>query len=86
MTDDTIANGVAIEGATVIGSLTYPVDAEGLKALHGKEIVATGYVTGYVSNKYMNVIFTEVKEFTYTVSFKFNRAFWSTSINSRITP
>ena len=61
---------VAIEGATVIGSLTYPVDAEGLKALHGKEIVATGYVTGYVSNKYMNVIFTEVKEFTYTVSFK----------------
>ncbi len=60
---------VRIDGATIIGSLTYPADVEAVKALNGKKIVVTGYVTG-VTSKYLNIMFTEVAEPTYSVKFE----------------
>ena len=52
-----------VEGATAItGSITYPADAEALKALDGKKIEVVGYVTGISSSKYLNILFTEYKE------------------------
>ena len=63
-----------IEGATIIGSLTYPADAEALNALDGKVIEVYGYVTGVTgsSSKYLNLLFTEVVEVIeeHTVTFK----------------
>ena len=69
---------VAIEGATIQGSLTYPIDAASIQALNGKQIEIYGYVTGTSgSDRYLNLIFTEVNEVqgetpteTFTVTFK----------------
>ncbi|MBQ3253596.1 MAG: hypothetical protein IJA65_03480, partial [Acholeplasmatales bacterium] len=52
-----------IEGATIIGSISYPINADEVKALAGKEIEIVGYVTGTSgSDKYLNVLALEVKE------------------------
>ena len=55
---------VTVEGASnVIGSITYPLNADEIKALNGKTVTVTGYLTGIASsNKYANVIAVEVKE------------------------
>ena len=54
---------LTIEGATIIGSLTYPANADELKAFDGKAIEVNGYVTGTASkDKYLNFMVTEVVE------------------------
>jgi len=55
---------IAIEGATIVGSATYPIDVEAVTALDGKEVEVVGYVTGVTGNttKYLNILFTEIKE------------------------
>ena len=64
----TVSNGkyfnIAIEGATIIGSATYPLDVEAVSALDGKDVEVVGYVTGVSgsSTKYLNILFTEIKE------------------------
>ena len=53
---------LTIEGATIIGSITYPANADEVKALNGKTIEVTGYVTGTSgSDKYLNLLALEVK-------------------------
>jgi len=53
---------VKIEGATIIGSITYPANADEVKALDGKEIEIVGYVTGTSSkDAYLNFLALEVK-------------------------
>ncbi len=53
---------VAIEGATITGSITYPANADEVKALDGKEIEIVGYVTGTSSkDAYLNFLALEVK-------------------------
>ena len=51
-----------IEGATIVGSITYPANADEVKALNGKTIEVTGFVTGTSgSDKYLNLLALEVK-------------------------
>ena len=52
---------VNFEGSKYTGSVTYPADAEGLKAYDGKEVEITGYYTGISSSKYFNILYTEIK-------------------------
>ena len=51
---------VTVEGATTIGSITYPIDADATKALDGKKIVVEGYITGFTGGKYVNFVATSV--------------------------
>lgn len=55
---------LTVEGATVVGSLTYPTDADGLKALSGKNVEVEGYVTGVSGSttKYLNLIVVKCSE------------------------
>lgn len=55
---------LAIEGATLTGSLTYPIDADAIKAFADKKVAVTGYVTGITGSntKYFNILFTDVEE------------------------
>ncbi len=54
---------VTVAGSTRQGSIQYPVDADALKALDKKQIVATGFFTGLTgSNKYVNMMSTSVVE------------------------
>ena len=55
---------LTIEGSSVIGSYTYPIDANGVAALAGKTLEVYGYVTGVTgSGKYLNIIVVECKEY-----------------------
>ena len=61
-----VSNGkyfnIAIGGATIIGSLTYPLDVDAATALDGKDIELVGYVTGTSSSdKYLNFLALEYK-------------------------
>ena len=62
-----VSNGkyfnIAIEGATIIGSATYPLDVDAVSALDGKDVDVVGYVTGVSGSttKYLNILFTEIK-------------------------
>ncbi len=53
---------LAIDGAEIKGSITYPTSAqhETLFALNDKEVTVTGYVTGYKG--FLNLLMTDVKE------------------------
>ena len=51
---------VNVEGATTIGSITYPIDVDATKALDGKKIVVEGYITGFTGGKYVNFVATSV--------------------------
>lgn len=56
---------LAIEGATIKGSITYPTatDKTALAALNGKKIDVTGYVTGTASSgAYLNLMVTSFAE------------------------
>ena len=53
---------LAIDGAKIIGSLTYPAASSGVSALDGERVTVVGYVTGVVSGKYLNILFTSVTE------------------------
>ena len=49
---------LTIDGATLIGSINYPlpVDAEALAALNGETVTVTGYVTGVASGRYLSIL------------------------------
>ncbi len=52
---------VALEGATITGSISYPVDKEALTALDGTIIEVIGYITNVTgSGKYLNVMAVSV--------------------------
>lgn len=52
---------IAIEGASIIGSITYPIDD--LSALNGKTVEVVGYVTGVTGNgSYLNMMTISVTE------------------------
>ena len=51
-----------VDGSTRQGSIQYPLDADALKALDKKPIVATGFFTGITSSKYVNMMSTSVVE------------------------
>lgn len=54
---------VNIEGAaTAMGSLQYPIEAEAISALNGKNITVTGYAIGVSSGKYVNTMVISVEE------------------------
>jgi hypothetical protein len=53
---------LTIDGAKIIGSLTYPAASSGVSALNGKRVTVVGYVTGVVNGKYLNLLFTSVTE------------------------
>lgn len=53
---------LTIDGANIIGSLTYPAASSGVSALNGKRVTVVGYVTGVVNGKYLNLLFTSVTE------------------------
>ena len=53
---------VNVDGSTRQGSIQYPLDADALKALDKKPIVATGFFTGITSSKYVNMMSTSVVE------------------------
>lgn len=55
---------VALEGAEVTGSISYPVDAEALKALDGKNVKFTGFIIGFTGGKYVNMMVTAFEEKT----------------------
>ena len=57
---------IAIDGATIIGSVTYPADTSVLTPLLNKEVEVTGYVTGVTgsSAKYLNLMITDIKAYT----------------------
>lgn len=65
-----ISNGkyfnVTVDGATVVGSISYPSNTEELNALDGKQVTVTGYAIGSTgsSTKYLNVMATNVEETT----------------------
>ncbi len=73
---------LTIEGATVIGSLTYPVDADAIKALADKKVAVTGYVTGITGSntKYFNILFTNVEEVIENVKVTINWGITSAEI------
>ena len=53
---------VALEGAEVTGSISYPVEADALKALDGKNVKFTGFVIGFTGEKYVNMMVTAFEE------------------------
>ena len=53
---------VSISGASIIGSITYPINSSEIKALNGKNIVIEGYITSVSSGKYLNLLAIDVKE------------------------
>ena len=53
---------VNVDGSTRQGSIQYPLNADALKALDKKPIVATGFFTGITSSKYVNMMSTSVVE------------------------
>lgn len=55
---------LAIDGASITGSISYPENATELSSLMGKEVEVTGYVTGVTgsSAKYLNIMMTEIRE------------------------
>ena len=54
---------VNIEGAaTAMGSLQYPIEAEAISALNGKNITVTGYAIGVSGGKYVNTMVISVEE------------------------
>lgn len=54
---------ITVDGATVVGSISYPSNTEELKALDGKQVTVTGYAIGSTgsSTKYLNVMATSVE-------------------------
>ena len=79
---------LTIEGAQAItGSLTYPAEADSLKALEGKKLEVYGYVTGVSSGKYLNILFTEYKQVleTYTITFKDTTTIMKLKEGSKVT-
>ncbi len=57
---------IAIDGATITGSFTYPLanDKTALTALDGKMITVTGYITGTTSGgKYLSILATDFAEY-----------------------
>ena len=54
---------LTITGATIVGSLTYPINADEVKAFDGKSIEVIGYVTGTSgSDKYLNLLVLDINE------------------------
>lgn len=55
-----------IDGATVIGSITYPASTSQLSPFINKKVVVEGYVTGITgkSTKYLNIMMTDICEYT----------------------
>ena len=55
---------LTIEGSSIVGSITYPADEAAVKALNGKTVKVTGYVTGVSgsSTKYLNLLFINIEE------------------------
>ncbi len=54
---------VNIEGAaTAMGSLQYPIEAEAISALNGKNITVTGYAIGVSGGRYVNTMVISVEE------------------------
>ena len=55
-----------IDGATVIGSITYPANLSQLSPFVNKKVVVEGYVTGITgkSAKYLNIMMTDISEYT----------------------
>ena len=55
---------VSFEGASIIGSITYPLDLEDLSAYDGQTIEVNGYITGTSgSDKYLNIMSISYKEY-----------------------
>ncbi len=57
---------VTVDGATVVGSVSYPIAGSVDAELNGKEVVVVGYTIGSTgsSTKYMNTMITSVEEAT----------------------
>ncbi|MBQ8415464.1 MAG: endonuclease [Clostridia bacterium] len=55
---------LAIGGADITGSITYPESTGQLSSLIGKEVQVSGYVTGVTgsSAKYLNLMMTDIRE------------------------
>ena len=55
---------LAIDGASITGSVTYPESTAALSSFIGKEVEVTGYVTGVTgsSAKYLNIMMTGIRE------------------------
>ena len=55
---------VSFEGASIIGSITYPLDLDELSIYDGKKIEIYGYITGTSgSDKYLNIMATSCQEY-----------------------
>ena len=52
---------VVIQNANVTLSISYPINKVELDSYDGKNIKVIGYITGLVSNKYLNILATEVR-------------------------
>ena len=50
-----------VDGANALVSLSYPKTPSELSNYVGKEIIVTGFITGAINNKYVNILFTDVK-------------------------
>ena len=53
---------VNFEGTEIVGSVTYPTNADIVKSFNGKKVVIEGYYTGLVSDKYFNLMVTSIVE------------------------
>lgn len=53
---------VTFNGTDLIGSVTYPSDADAVKALNGKDVIIEGYYTGLASDIYFNLMVTSIVE------------------------
>jgi len=53
---------MAVPGATMLGSISLPLESLGLDAMEGKLITVTGYYNGPNSSKYQNIIAVSVAE------------------------
>lgn len=53
---------VNFEGTEIVGSVTYPINADDVKAFDGKKVIIEGYYTGLVSDKYFNLMVTSIVE------------------------
>lgn len=53
---------VTVDGATLIGSISYPTEDLNVASLDGKVVTVTGYFNGISSGMYVNIIATKVEE------------------------
>lgn len=51
---------IRIDGTSIMGSISYPIDKDYLKSLNGKNIEVYGYLTGLSGDKYLNICATEI--------------------------